>query len=638
MGLHDEKAEDLIRPDSAQRAVIEADPSARLVVEAGPGSGKTRVACQRVAWLMRRDVAPSRIWMVSFTRGAVGEILERIASFLPDPATAAEVTVVTLDSLAWRLRHGFTEPEDRVPEIGYDQNISEIVALLEQRQSGVVDFLGRVEHLVLDEAQDLTGYRRTLVTTLVTTLRSKCGVTLFIDSAQAIYGFSDNIGHGQQIQVKDLLLADSRLHFDEVRLDTDHRTRTPKLKHFFAAARTLLLNEGADGRHRYQEVRELIEEASDGAFSTESEQQRPSAGSTLRLFRYRGQMMTAAAEMWAKETSFTLRLADRQPTVVPWVGALLSRIEIQLLTKDEFEGLWMALWPPTANILESDAWAVLRRLGPGPGGTVRLVAVRERLAMPTPPLEVTTRSFGQGGIVLSTIHGAKGHEADHVQLVLPRDPVDNDDIDWDEEARVLFVGATRARRSLRLGAGASGVRKGAGLKRLWRHRKFATGMNAMVEFGLDYDVDVQAQVTTGLWSASDGVGKAQKRLWEVAASSSTIPLVAVREGRDDKFAIFEENAVDGSVPIGFLSARVISDLWVIGKEIHGAWFTPPHRIKGLRLIGARTAAMTGNELSASTQIALPYATTGMWLVPIVAGVAPVFFHVQAGSGPEASNA
>jgi len=628
--MHEEAPEDGTAPDPAQRTVIEASASARLVVEAGPGSGKTRVACQRVARLLERDVAASRIWMVSFTRAAVGEIRERIASFLPDPQLAAEVTVVTLDSLAWRLRRGFIEAEERVPVSGYDTNIAETVALLDQQDTGLGEFLRKVEHLVLDEAQDLTGDRRKLVMALIGALAPGCGVTLFSDSAQAIYGFNDKVPADERILVKDLLLDDPQLAFSEVRLDTDHRTRSPRLEHLFKAARDTLLAGEAVGRERYREIRELIEKASDGVFTDEADGAQAPRGSTLRLFRYRGQMISTATDMWAKGVSCSVHLADRAPAVEPWVGALLAATGGMFVTRDSFDGLWSELWPPAIGPSADRAWAILRRLGPGPGGNVRLSTVRERLAAPTPPLDVIVRTFGHKGIVLSTIHGAKGREADHVQLVMPREPKEGEHFDWDEEARVLFVGATRARRSLRLGPGVAGVREGAGIKRLWQSWTFKTGRNARIEIGRDDDVDTKAQVDLGRWGAPEQVDAAQKRLWELAAGGGTTPLVAMREGRDDEFTLFEEGAAEGAPPIGFLSDKVIRDLWTIGEQVHGRKVTPPHRIKGLRLIGARTVAMIADEISGlpeDVRLASPYAENGIWLAPVVAGVVPVFYHM-----------
>src|SRR5690606_18533081 len=58
--------------DADQLRVIEAEADARLVVEAGPGTGKTAVACARLAYMIgEEDVEPSNTWMISFTRTAV---------------------------------------------------------------------------------------------------------------------------------------------------------------------------------------------------------------------------------------------------------------------------------------------------------------------------------------------------------------------------------------------------------------------------------------------------------------------------------------------------------------------------------------------------------------------------------------
>ena len=71
--------------DADQRAVIEAETDARLVVEAGPGTGKTAVACARLAHLINEeDIEASNTWMISFTRTAVAEIRARLHSYVGD--------------------------------------------------------------------------------------------------------------------------------------------------------------------------------------------------------------------------------------------------------------------------------------------------------------------------------------------------------------------------------------------------------------------------------------------------------------------------------------------------------------------------------------------------------------------------
>ena len=61
--------------------MVEAQFDDKIVVHAGPGMGKTAVACARVSELIRQDVEPANIWLLSFTRTAVAEIRDRIELF-----------------------------------------------------------------------------------------------------------------------------------------------------------------------------------------------------------------------------------------------------------------------------------------------------------------------------------------------------------------------------------------------------------------------------------------------------------------------------------------------------------------------------------------------------------------------------
>src|SRR5690606_32473349 len=72
--------------DGEQISIIHAPPDARLLVDAGPGTGKTAVACGRVAHLIdQARLSPSRICIISFTRIAVQEIQARIRRYLRRP-------------------------------------------------------------------------------------------------------------------------------------------------------------------------------------------------------------------------------------------------------------------------------------------------------------------------------------------------------------------------------------------------------------------------------------------------------------------------------------------------------------------------------------------------------------------------
>ncbi len=59
-------------------------PDGPLLVIAGAGSGKTRTLVYRVAWLVERGVEPEKILLLTFTRKAAREMLERAAAISDD--------------------------------------------------------------------------------------------------------------------------------------------------------------------------------------------------------------------------------------------------------------------------------------------------------------------------------------------------------------------------------------------------------------------------------------------------------------------------------------------------------------------------------------------------------------------------
>jgi superfamily I DNA/RNA helicase len=66
-----------------QLSVINAGADERLIVDGGPGTGKTAVLTARIARLIDIDnVAPSNIWVISFTRTAVAELRIRLGMYL----------------------------------------------------------------------------------------------------------------------------------------------------------------------------------------------------------------------------------------------------------------------------------------------------------------------------------------------------------------------------------------------------------------------------------------------------------------------------------------------------------------------------------------------------------------------------
>ena len=155
-----------------QRKAIEAASHSRILVDAGPGTGKTATACARVAWLIEEQaIEPNQILMTSFTNAAIHEIVKRIGSYLTHPEKALGIKISTLDSFSWSLRAGFNSGDLELK--GLVENIEQAAELLAVDESAK-EYLSGIGHFIVDEAQDITGPRASLVISIIQNLNKEC--------------------------------------------------------------------------------------------------------------------------------------------------------------------------------------------------------------------------------------------------------------------------------------------------------------------------------------------------------------------------------------------------------------------------------------------------------------------------------
>jgi DNA helicase-2/ATP-dependent DNA helicase PcrA len=86
-----------------EQSVAATHPSGPLLILAGAGTGKTTTLCARVAWLVSEGVAPERIMLLTFTRRAAREMLQRTRALAPVPAGSGSVLGGTFHSVAHRF-------------------------------------------------------------------------------------------------------------------------------------------------------------------------------------------------------------------------------------------------------------------------------------------------------------------------------------------------------------------------------------------------------------------------------------------------------------------------------------------------------------------------------------------------------
>ena len=451
--------------DLEQLEVILDDPGNWQLVVAGPGAGKSAVACQRIATLVDDGIQPSRILLVSFTRTAVAELRDRIVSYAAAGERARGVRISTIDSHAWSLRVGFEDEPlaDSLDYSSYDLSISRAVDLFRKEDPDLLDFMSRVEHLIIDEAQDVVGRRADLVIEILRSLSEECGVTILADPAQAIYGFTnDDREDGEQgSSLLQQLETESPRNLVLRQLRQIHRIQNQQLLDVFHRTRDEVERpSGVDG-HVDRVVSVIRETALENLGSTSYERiaehlARYKKESLLVLFRRRADVLLASSFCSGSGVQHRLRMSGVPTVVRPWIGWLFAEFDKALITRQEFEELWeqrSGISPvPFEGEERESAWTVLRQLAAGDrDGVVDLVYLRRIASRSRPPVELCLPDLGTTGPILGTIHASKGREADTVALVLPparyRSQPDSQAAEF-EEGRVYYVGATRAREAL----------------------------------------------------------------------------------------------------------------------------------------------------------------------------------------------
>jgi hypothetical protein len=612
--------------DDEQKAVIRAAAAARLLVDAGPGTGKTAVACSRVAWLINKFlVSPANILVVSFTRTAVAEIRQRLAAYIGDEARAASVRIATLDSEAWRLNQGFSGEEANLLG-GYDANIAHVTELLRGGSEELEEYLRRFRHLVFDEAQDLTGIRATLALELVRRVPATCGVTVFADPGQAIYGFTQEEGHAREHfqGFLETLSGAGGAPFERKILSRIHRTDSPQLVRVFRDTRPLLARGDAAGHELLRKA--LLREA---AGTPPAPDDLRGCGGHLLLRRYRRDVLRLSQELAEAGVPHRLRMSGTPVCAHPWIGWLLAPLRLRHLDRAGLGNLWddremERLFPGE----EPDrAFRLLWGLAPGDAGRINIERLRELLARGRPPVEVCATECGAKGPVLGTIHASKGREADDVVLALP--PAPGEDDDAGEETRVLYVGATRPRKRLVVhdADGSRAYRLESG--RLWCVLKPQAGkpyLRASVEIGLDGDIDRAAGVQPPL-AGSAAEAEASQRL--LAASAGELCAVSAHCNKEWKYDAYRLDLADHpGCWIGQFRKRVQDDLLQVRRWFGEHFKTKvrtPWRIDRLHLFAVRTVAIADDDPVRRT-LHEPFRSSGFLLAPVVIGYPVAFFR------------
>ncbi|MYC85677.1 MAG: AAA family ATPase [Acidimicrobiia bacterium] len=625
--------------DLEQLEVILDDPESWQLVVAGPGAGKSAVACQRVASLVDDGVQPSRILLISFTRTAAAELRERIVSYAMARESARAVRISTIDSHAWSLRAGFDDKpfETSLADNSYELSIAQAVDLFRNDNPDLLDFMDRVEHLIIDEAQDVVGIRADLVIEILRSLSEECGVTILADPAQAIYGFtSDNRENTEhEASLLDQLERNSPRKLVPRQLTHVYRIQNHDLLKVFYQTRDEVERVAGDTGDVDRIVSTIHDTALHNLGSTSHKEVAKyladhGSDSFLVLFRRRVDVLLASSYCTSYGVQHRLRMAGVPTMVHPWIGWMFAEFGKPLVTRREFDVLWdqrAAVSPTPFEGEDKDkAWTVLRQLAAGGrNNVVDLTYLRKLVSRTHPPIELSLPNLGMTGPILGTIHASKGREADSVALVCPavrRRSESDSRAEEREEGRVYYVGATRARETLITasngGSGARYMESGRIYRRLRSNGKQPPRIH--FEVGRDGDIDRLAHLG---WTTT---GEIQRVLAE--SVHLTLPLRAIcRPTHDFKFRLVLEpetaRITTKAIEIAQLGQAFHYDLHELWSKVDTAdQFRPGDYMEHIHLVGVTTVALSDSE---KESIGPPHSNSGFALAPVIKGLTVVQF-------------
>jgi ATP-dependent DNA helicase RecQ len=466
---------------------IVTQPLARnLLILAGPGSGKTRTVVHRCAYLLRvKRVRPRAILVCCFNHRAALELRQRLAALVGRDALA--VTVQTYHGLALRILGlscgGMAERDGK--EVDFDKLITDAVAVLRGNTAvpGVEPddvrdrLLAGFEHILVDEYQDIDSPQYEMISAMAgRTIKDgerKLSILAVGDDDQSIYGF-----RGANIEFIRRFRADYEA--DVAHLVENYRST----RYIIEAANRLIAHNRdrmkTDHAIRIDQGRGLL--PAGGMFGEKDAETRGRVA-LVEVGDACGQAASVVREIKRLRSLGATRWDDI---------AVLSRTRRDLAlvrAAAEAEGIPVS-WPlergkipPLHRIRE--AWQMLAALAKEHEGSSRAseLAARFGLASDVPPVnpwsammrellhdwaeetadeptpvnafvEYAYESLAQrrrdeqfgSGVILNTVHAAKGTE--HAHVLLCGDWSGAKPAEMEEERRVLYVGMTRARHTL----------------------------------------------------------------------------------------------------------------------------------------------------------------------------------------------
>ena len=550
-----------------QKIITFTPAEAKMLVLAGPGTGKTHTLVHRVVNLVQNQgLTPfSELLVLSFSRTAVAEIRKRISDMVFSGAhdDLRFLNIRTFDSFSTKLLVSADENID-LSTTSYDDRIQLAVNNFSRNDPATTAILKQFRHIVIDEVQDLVGIRAQLVQQVLRV--NNGGFTLFGDSAQGIFDYlvaQSGIGP-TSIEFLSWVKKKYGENLIEQSLDQNYRVQHPSAA-IASNTRDLIIGPQNNGKETYGKLQEIINSLeSVGSVETPNYKKMDYGEKSVALLcRTNSDVLFATSKF----------IQDGIPCIVPphkyeqglpaWIARILGKYVHDRISWPIFEEKWQGEigydHSPTANT----AWKILKSVEDSEREYLDLSILRTRLRKGIAWVFDSESYSHNKNILVTTIHQSKGREYDHV-LILSSGQQKNEISENNavEEAKILYVAATRARENLsKLERGGvpislrmqfpSGKERQSGQSRAGKH---------LIEV-LPEDIDPMSYVHKWLFPNSNLVQTVQGLLWKHILPGTKLNLIPQSINEELKFVLTWINPSSGKpIPIAWLSDQFREDL------------------------------------------------------------------------------
>jgi ATP-dependent DNA helicase RecQ len=410
----------------------------QILVTAGPGSGKTEVLVRKIASLLTmEDVKPEQFLMLTFSKAAAMEFRSRVFQLIPELGRFIKIATF----------HGFCfELLGQLGDFDKIQNVIEHTTKAIENEEIDLSLIANKSALLLDEFQDVNE----IEWNLVSAIRKKAERLRIIavgDDDQNIYKFrGSDIKYMQQFLAEPEterfdLLVNYRSKDNIVELSSE---LIRKVKSRIKSDKLLTSSQSADGfikivRHTSEYLIEplchdLIGQKLSGTIAILT----PTNNHALTVSSYlKGKGVEA--QLVAGMSGFNLSKLIEIRTIDEWLiqkrlpNGILT-LDGLLLTKEEVTR--ELAQNPHLNLCISILDTYISKCGPRYHyqdwrGFIQAINMEDAL------------NPQDNKVYVSTMHKSKGKQFDHVYLLL-----ENFKLDSDEQVRLLYVAATRAKNTL----------------------------------------------------------------------------------------------------------------------------------------------------------------------------------------------